>query len=62
VDSGYFYFLKLDALRREKRLFSPKTAGYKIPRERSVDIDEPGHLVIAEALMEALARSEGVAK
>ena len=57
VDSGYFYFMKTETLKKEKRLFSDKTAGWKIPRERSVDIDEPGHLVIAEALMEVLERS-----
>ncbi|MCM8811715.1 MAG: acylneuraminate cytidylyltransferase family protein [Candidatus Omnitrophica bacterium] len=58
VDSGYFYFMKLDALKRENRLFGDKAVGWKIPRERSVDIDEPGHLVIAEALMEALDRKK----
>ena len=29
----------------------PRLAGYLIPRDRSVDIDEPEHLRIAEGLM-----------
>ncbi|MBI3087393.1 MAG: acylneuraminate cytidylyltransferase family protein [Candidatus Omnitrophica bacterium] len=55
VDSGYFYFMRVDALRRERALYGERLVGYPIPRERSVDIDEPAHLVIAEALMDAQA-------
>ncbi len=51
VDSGYFYFARVPALQEEKTFYSRKLVGYPIPRERSVDIDEPVHLKIAEALM-----------
>jgi pseudaminic acid cytidylyltransferase len=58
VDAGYFYFIRADSLRRERRLYGPRLVGYPIPRARAVDIDEPGHLVMAEALMDAAARLE----
>jgi len=50
VDSGYFYFARVATLRAERTLYVPRLVGYPIPRERSVDIDEPYHLAIAEAL------------
>ena len=51
VDSGYFYFVRVAALRETRALYGERLVGYPIPRERSIDIDEPGHLVIAEALL-----------
>jgi CMP-N-acetylneuraminic acid synthetase len=57
VDAGYFYFIRAEALRRERRLYGPRLVGYPIPRERAIDIDEPGHLVMAEALLEAMDRT-----
>ena len=62
VDAGYFYFIRAASLRRERRLYGPRLVGYPIPRARAVDIDEPDHLVMAEALMDAAARLEGVAR
>ena len=62
VDAGYFYFIRTESLRRERRLYGPRLVGYPIPRARAVDIDEPDHLVMAEALMDAAARLEGVAR
>ena len=52
VDSGCFYFSRVAALRREGSLYPPNLVGYRIPRDRSIDIDEPAHLAIAEALLE----------
>lgn len=58
VDSGYFYFVRVGALREERTLYGERLVGYPIPRERSIDIDEPAHLAIAEALLEvAVARA-----
>jgi N-acylneuraminate cytidylyltransferase len=62
VDAGYFYFIRAESLRRERRLYGPRLVGYPIPRARAVDIDEPDHLVMAEALMDAAARLEGAAR
>ena len=56
VDAGYFYFVRAESLRRERRLYGPRLVGYPIPRERAVDIDEPAHLVMAEALLDAAER------
>ncbi len=51
VDSGYAYFARVEALRRERTLYGERLVGYPIPRHRSIDIDEPVHLAIAEALL-----------
>jgi N-acylneuraminate cytidylyltransferase len=56
VDAGSFYFARLEALRRERTLYGARLAGYPIPRERSIDIDEPYHLTIAAALLEEASR------
>lgn len=58
VDSGYFYFARIEAFLKERTFYGQRVVGHKIPRERSVDIDEPGHLLIAEALLEVLERKE----
>lgn len=52
VDSGYFYFTRVEALRRERTLYGERLVGFAIPRTRSVDIDEPAHLAVAEALLD----------
>ncbi len=51
VDVGYFYFIKADVLRQRRSFYVPRLVGYPIPRLRAVDIDEPQHLRVAEALM-----------
>lgn len=53
VDSGYFYLVRVEALRSERTLYGARLVGQPIPRERSIDIDEPAHMVIAEALLAA---------
>lgn len=53
VDSGAFYFARVEALRRERTLYGERLVGSEIPRIRSLDIDEPEHLTIAEALLRA---------
>ena len=52
--TGAFYVIAPDELRRE-RLFvaSGRTAGFVVPPDRSVDVDEPFDLVVAEALARA---------
>lgn len=52
VDCGYFYFLRVSALRREQTLYGRRLIGYPIPRIRAIDIDEAAHLTIAEALLQ----------
>jgi len=59
VDSGQFYLARVAAVRAARTLYVDGLVGYPIPRERSVDIDEPAHLLIAEALLDAAGRSEG---
>jgi N,N'-diacetyllegionaminate synthase len=47
--SGAIYVVAPAALRAERRFVGPETIGHSIPPERSVDIDEPGDLAVAEA-------------
>ncbi len=51
VSLGYFYFIRTDILQQRRSFYVPRMLGYTIPRERAVDIDEPEHLQVAEALM-----------
>ena len=57
VDSGSFYFARVEALRRERTFYTARLLGYQIPRDRSLDIDEPEHLRMAEALLAYHARA-----
>jgi pseudaminic acid cytidylyltransferase len=50
VDCGYFYFARVDALARERSFYATRLKGHPLPRIRSVDIDVPEDLQIAEAL------------
>lgn len=51
VLSGAFYVIAPDELRRERRFVVPgRTLGLVVPADRSVDVDEPLDLVVAEAL------------
>ena len=50
VDVGSFYFMRADVLRERMSFYVPRLAAYPIPRLRAVDIDEPYHLRLAEAL------------
>lgn len=52
VDCGYFYFARVAALQRERSFYGARLKGYPIPRLRSVDIDVPEDLEIAEAFLE----------
>ncbi len=58
VLSGAFYVIAPDDLRRARAFLEPgRTIGYAVAAERSVDIDEPHDLLVAEALSAAtLAR------
>ena len=57
MPAGYFYMIRADLLRQKGNYVVPRLAGYPIPRERSVDIDEPEHLQVAEALYGLIAPS-----
>jgi UDP-hydrolysing UDP-N-acetyl-D-glucosamine 2-epimerase len=51
--SGAIYVVDPESLRAERRFVGPATIGIEIPMERSVDVDEPADLVIAEAFAAA---------
>jgi len=50
VDNGSTYVAATGSLRRERSFYGPRLRGYLMPRERSVDIDEPLDLELARAL------------
>ena len=54
---GSFTFVRADILRERGTTMVPRVVGYPIPRDRSIDIDEPEHLRVVEALLKASGRS-----
>lgn len=52
VDTGAAYIMDVDAYKRERTFYGPKLVGYHIPPERSVDVDEPFDLKLAEFLLQ----------
>jgi len=51
VLNGAVYVARVDWLRRTRSFLTDDTAGYVMPRERSVDVDEPADLHVVEALL-----------
>jgi len=51
VENGAIHLTRRTALMRERTLYSPKTYGYIMPPERSLDIDTPLDLRLAEWLV-----------
>ena len=50
VDNGSTYIALVPAFRRERTFYGNRMRGYVMPRERSVDIDEPFDLELARML------------
>ena len=53
VLNGSIYVLDVATLRRTRSYFGPKTYGYLMPPERSIDIDGVDDFLMAEALLKA---------
>jgi N-acylneuraminate cytidylyltransferase len=51
LESGAVYVMRAQRFRETGHRFFGRTAVYLMPRERAVEIDEPGDLVLAEALL-----------
>ena len=49
--NGALYLIGVEALLLERSFQPPGTLAYRMPAERSIDIDEPWHLQLAEALL-----------
>ena len=49
--NGAIYISELEWLRRHRDFYTPETAGYVMPPERSVDIDTMLDFRLAEALL-----------
>jgi CMP-N-acetylneuraminic acid synthetase len=48
VDNGAVYLARVEAFLRERTFYGDRLVGYWMPRERSVDVDEPVDLALAE--------------
>jgi pseudaminic acid cytidylyltransferase len=48
VDNGAIYLARVATFRAEKTFYASRLVGYWMPRERSVDVDEPIDLAMAE--------------
>lgn len=53
--SGAVYAMRRDLLVHDKRLYGDNIVGHVVPRERSIDIDEPIEWVIAEHMLQTLS-------
>lgn len=51
VLNGAVYVARVSWLRRSRSFLTDETVGYVMPRERSVDVDEPADLHVVEALL-----------
>ena len=51
--NGAIYIVTIEYFRQERRLRSLRPLIYEMPWERSINIDGPGDLVIAKALIES---------
>ncbi|SLM30979.1 CMP-N-acetylneuraminic acid synthetase [Desulfamplus magnetovallimortis] len=51
VINGAIYLNQVSSLMALKTMFPPKSIGYVMPRERSLDIDELWEFIVAEALI-----------
>jgi CMP-N-acetylneuraminic acid synthetase len=51
LPNGSIYVLDVEALRRTRDYFGPRTFGYRMPPERAVDIDTEADFLAAEALI-----------
>lgn len=52
--SGAAYAMRRDLLINDKRLYGDHIVGHVVPRERSIDIDEPVDWVVAEHMLVSL--------
>lgn len=57
LPNGSIYVFNVAALRRTRNYFGPRTFGYPMPPERSVDIDTEVDFLAAEALLSARMRA-----
>jgi CMP-N-acetylneuraminic acid synthetase len=52
VDNGAIYIARIEAFERERTFYGARLVGFPMPRERSIDVDEPVDLRLAEFFLE----------
>jgi pseudaminic acid cytidylyltransferase len=53
VDNGAVYLARIAAFEAERTFYGERLVGYRMPRERSVDVDDPVDLRLAEFFLTA---------
>lgn len=56
VDNGAIYLVRVPAFLEQRTFYGRPLVGYRMPRLRSVDVNEPFDLALAECILEHLAR------
>jgi CMP-N-acetylneuraminic acid synthetase len=56
--NGAIYLLKIRPFLERRSMYGPRTTAYVMPRERSVDIDEPVDLAVCQALLKGTSIAE----
>ena len=62
VDNGAIYLVRVSAFLEQRTFYGRPLVGYPMPRIRSVDVDEPFDLRLAECILEELSHSESDAR
>lgn len=60
LETGAFYVMRTDGFRKHRHRFFGHIAIFQMPSERVLEIDGPGDLVLAEALMEHRLRTSNL--
>lgn len=53
VDNGAIYLARIDAFERERTFYGSRLVGYRMPRERSIDVDDAVDLRLADFFLTA---------
>ncbi len=54
--SGAVYAIRRDVIMEKNRLYGDYIVGYETPKERSIDIDEPVDMIVAEYMLNELCK------
>ena len=62
VDSGAVYFARIEAFLRDRLFYGPGLVGYRMARERAIDVDDSFTLYLARLILEDRRREAGTSE
>jgi CMP-N-acetylneuraminic acid synthetase len=62
VDSGAVYFARIEAFLRDRLFCGPGLVGYRMARERAIDVDDSFTLYLARLILEDRRREAGTSE